>query len=176
MKRKICIVLLVMLLYSLQGTFCKAISLGGISPNILIILPVCFGYFKGSNEGMFTGVVSGMMYDLYYADIYGFSILVFAVLGYIAGIFNGEYNEKRNIIPIILIAVGNFAYEFFVYVGGFLLHNRLDVLFFCNKIIIPSTIYTTLVGFMMFRLLLLCDKVFEHKVQRKVNDYAKGSD
>lgn len=176
MKRKICLIILILIFYSLQGTFCKAISLGGISPDLLIIIPVCFGYFKGKREGMFAGVVSGLLFDLFYAEIYGFSMLAFTYAGYFAGMFSREYNERRIILPLILTGISEFLYEFMIYVGGFLIHNKLDIVFYTTKIIIPSTIYTMIACLAVFRFLLLCNRLFEHKEKRKVSDYAKGND
>lgn len=176
MKRKICLVILILLLYSLQGTFCKAISLGGISPNLLIIIPICFGYFKGCNEGMFAGVVAGLMFDLYYTSIYGFSALAFCYAGYFAGIFQREYNEQRILIPMLITGGADFCYEFFIYLGGFLLQNKLNLLFYAVKIIFPSVVYTMIACFILFKPLLMCNKLFEPKEKRKVSDYVKGND
>lgn len=176
MKRKLCLISLIIVFYSLQGTFCKAISLGGICPNLMIILPVCFGYFKGRNEGMFVGFFSGLFYDLYYADIYGFSILAFTYAGFLTGMFSKEYNERKIIIPLAITGLAEFVYEFLIYVGAFLLYNKLNLLFYASRVIIPSAIYTMLLCFVVFRGLLLCSRLFEYKEKRKVSDYAKGSD
>ncbi len=176
MKRKCCLVILILIFYSLQSTFCKAISLGGISPDIMILIPVCFGYFKGRNEGMFTGFVAGLVYDLYYGGVFGYSMLAFTYAGYFSGVFSREYNERRIIIPLALTGVCEFAYEFIIYVGGFLLHNKLDVIFYLTHIIIPSVVYTMIAMVVLFRVLYVCSNLFEHRENRKVNDYVKGHD
>lgn len=176
MKRSICLTVFILIFYGLQGTFCKAISLGVISPNIMIIIPVCFGYFKGRKEGMFTGLLSGLLFDLYYTPVYGFSALAFCYAGYSAGMFHREYNERRYIIPLAVTGAAEFAYEFLIYIGGFLLHNKLNVMFYATRIIIPSTVYTMLVCLVLFRPLLLCSRLFEHREKRKVSDYVKGND
>lgn len=176
MKRSICLTILILFFYGLQGSFCKAISLGNISPNIMIILPVCLGYFKGRNEGMFVGLVSGLLFDLFYTSVYGFSALAFCYAGYFAGMFHREYNEQRILIPLAITGAAEFLYEFLIYVGGFLLHNKLDLLFYATRIIIPATVYTMLVCLVLFRPLLLCNRLFEHREKRKVSDYVKGND
>ena len=51
MKRKVAEIILILLFYLIQVTFGNAIGIGGITPNLLIILPVLFGFFKGRNEG-----------------------------------------------------------------------------------------------------------------------------
>ena len=45
MKRKVAEIILILLFYLIQVTFGNAIGIGGITPNLLIILPVLFGFF-----------------------------------------------------------------------------------------------------------------------------------
>ena len=59
MKRKVTELVIILLVYLIQGTFGRTIAIGGIVPNLLIILPVLFGFFKGKNEGMFVGFFAG---------------------------------------------------------------------------------------------------------------------
>ena len=73
MKRKVAEIILILLFYLIQVTFGNAIGIGGITPNLLIILPVLFGFFKGRNEGMLVGFLSGVMYDLFFSSLFGFS-------------------------------------------------------------------------------------------------------
>lgn len=61
MKRKIGELIIILLFYLFQVTLGRVISIAGIMPNLLIIIPVIFGYFNGKNEGMFTGFLP----DLY---------------------------------------------------------------------------------------------------------------
>ena len=80
MKRKVAEIILILLFYLIQVTFGNAIGIGGITPNLLIILPVLFGFFKGRNEGMLVGFLSGVMYDLFFSSLFGFSALVFVYI------------------------------------------------------------------------------------------------
>ena len=52
MKRKIGELILIIFFYLLQVTLGRVIAIGGIKPNLLIILPVLFGFLHGKNEGM----------------------------------------------------------------------------------------------------------------------------
>lgn len=55
MKRKIGELILIIFFYLLQVTLGRVIAIGGIKPNLLIILPVLFGFLHGKNEGMYVG-------------------------------------------------------------------------------------------------------------------------
>ncbi len=61
MKRKIGELIIILLFYLFQVTLGRVISIAGIMPNLLIIIPVIFGYFNGKNEGMFAGFFAGQL-------------------------------------------------------------------------------------------------------------------
>ena len=111
MKRKVTELVIILLVYLIQGTFGRAIAIGGIVPNLLIILPVLFGFFKGRNEGMFVGFFAGIMYDLFFSGLFGFSALVFVYVGYYSGIFYKEYEKVEVLIPLAMIMATELVLE-----------------------------------------------------------------
>ena len=135
MKRKICIILLTICFYCLQTTLCKSIAIADISPNIMLVIPICFGFFKGSKEGIFAGEVGGI------------------------------------IIPLLITLVSTFSYDFLIYVGGFLLYNRLNMLYYLGRIIIPGTMYTCAMMILLYRPMHYLDRLFDPRDRKKVTDY-----
>jgi rod shape-determining protein MreD len=133
------------------------------------------GYFKGSKEGIYAGFVTGMLYDLFYTTLFGFSILSFTIIGYISGLFQKEYDQKRMIIPMIITAISSFVFDFLLYIGGFLLHNKLNVFYYLGRIIIPGTMYTLAMMAVLFVPMSFLSSVFEKKDRRKVTEYVSGN-
>ena len=150
MKRKVAEIILILLFYLIQVTFGNAIGIGGITPNLLIILPVLFGFFKGRNEGMLVGFLSGVMYDLFFSSLFGFSALVFVYIGYFSGFFYQKYEVREVLIPLALVITADFGYGFISYIGNFLLQNRLNVGFFMSRFILPEVVYTALVSLLIY--------------------------
>ncbi len=164
MKRKVVELIIIFLFYILQITLGRVISIGGIKPNLLIILPVMFGFLNGRNEGMFVGFVSGCLFDLNASVLFGFSALVYTYIGYFAGMFSSDYDDSFNLLPIGILLAGDFIYGFLSYVGNFLLHNRLDVMFFLSRYIVPEMIYTVLIMLIIYKPLILIDRKLSVKV------------
>ena len=160
MKRKVAEIILILLFYLIQVTFGNAIGIGGITPNLLIILPVLFGFFKGRNEGMLVGFLSGVMYDLFFSSLFGFSALVFVYIGYFSGIFYKEYEKVEVLIPLAMIMASDFVFEFLSYIGNFLLHNRLNVDFFLRRFIMPEVVYTLVVALVLYYPLMKFDSIW----------------
>ncbi|MDO5403378.1 MAG: rod shape-determining protein MreD, partial [Eubacteriales bacterium] len=77
MRRKAGELLLILIFYLLQVSLGRVIAIADIVPNFLIILPVLFGFFNGKNEGMFVGFFAGVMYDIFFSGLFGFSSLVY---------------------------------------------------------------------------------------------------
>ena len=138
MKRKITELIIILFFYLMQVSVARVISIANISPNWLIILPVFFGFFCGKNDGMFAGFFAGIMYDLFYSGLFGFTALY------------QKYEVREILIPLALVITADFGYGFISYIGNFLLHNRLNVGFFMSRFILPEVVYTALVSLIIY--------------------------
>ena len=163
MKRKIGELIIILLFYLFQVTLGRVISIAGIMPNLLIIIPVIFGYFNGKNEGMFTGFFAGALYDLSASSLFGFSSL--------AGIFYRRYEGTEIIFPLTIVSAGDLIYEFLSYIGNFLLHNRLNIVFFLTRFIIPEMIYTMLAFVILYKPLVWLNSHLNVRDKRRVNKF-----
>ncbi len=175
MKRKICELVLIAFFYALQCTAGRAIAIGGISPNLLIILPVLFGFLKGKGEGIYTGFVCGIFYDLFSYSILGLSSIAMMYIGYTAGYFYQKYEEREILMPIAMVGAGNLAYGFLSYVVNFLLHNKLDILYYLKRFIIPEVVYTVIVTIAIYRIIIFLNKHFEGKERKRAIEYDQGN-
>ena len=52
MKRKIIVALMILISFLLQSTVFKALAIGSISPNLLVVLTSSFGFMRGKKEGL----------------------------------------------------------------------------------------------------------------------------
>lgn len=175
MKRKICEFILIVLFYALHCTAGRVLTVGGISPNLLIILPVLFGFLKGQYEGIYVGFLAGLMYDIYNYDIIGFSSIVMMTCGYFSGYFYQKYEENEVTIPLMLVLISNLVYGFLSYICIFLLKNKLDVLFYLKRFVIPESIYTVIFTVIIFKFIVFLNKHFEGKPRKRVTEYDQGN-
>ena len=169
MKRKLCEIGIILLFYLVQVSLGRVIRIGGIMPNFMIILPVLFGYLKGRKEGIFVGFCAGILYDLFFSDLLGFSALIFVIIGYISGMFYNNYEENSFVVPLIITAISTFSYEFLIYIGNFLLQGRLITPFFVARIILPEMVYTVLLVLALYKPVQILNRHLDSK-KRKVKD------
>jgi rod shape-determining protein MreD len=171
MKRKIGEIIIILVAYLLQVGLGRTISIGGITPNLLIILPVLFGFLHGKNEGMFVGFFAGVMYDLFYSGVFGFSSLVFVYIGFFSGFFFQKYEEREMLVPLAIILAGDFGFGFLSYVGKFLLHNRLDVFYFVSRFILPEVVYTLLVSVLVYKPMTYLNSKLDSRDKRRMSKF-----
>ncbi|MBO5459087.1 MAG: rod shape-determining protein MreD [Lachnospira sp.] len=169
MKRKAGELILILAFYLLQVTLGSVIEIGGIKPNLLIILPVLFGFLHGKNEGMFVGFFAGFMYDIFFSGLFGFSSLVFVYIGYFSGVFYQKYEETEMLIPLGLLLAGNFSFGFLSYIGNFLLHNRLNVMYYISRFILPEIVYTLLIAVIVYKPVAFLNKKLEPRNKRRMS-------
>lgn len=84
-RRKIVLFLLLLVCFIVQGTFLKVIAIGSISPNLILIFVVSFGFMRGKRTGIWTGFVCGLCCDLLGDGILGYYALIYLLIGFGAG-------------------------------------------------------------------------------------------
>ena len=168
MKRFFITALIIVLCFLMQTTVFQSIALAGEVPNLILIVVVAIAYMRGRKEGMYVGFASGLLIDLVYGDVVGMYAVLFVVIGYVVGICNEIYYTDELSVPIILIAISDFMFNFAYYVFNFLLRGRLDVLYYIWRTILPEVVYTVLVAVVLYQLLHTLNYYLELKEDKEV--------
>ena len=71
MRRYIYLLLLNIICFVLQASVFSHLHLGGVSPNILIMVTAASGLMYGRKLGMFSGVVGGLLVDAMFNSVIG---------------------------------------------------------------------------------------------------------
>ena len=104
MRRRIVIIVLIFICFILQCSVLPAVAIGGISPNLLVILTVSFALMRGRREGMFVGFMCGFLADLFFGSALGFQTLVYMYMGYLCGSCYRLFYDDDIKMPIWLMA------------------------------------------------------------------------
>lgn len=144
--------------FVLQTTLFQALNFGGISPNILIIITVSYGFMRGKKYGMIVGFICGLLMDIFYGDVLGFYALVYLYIGAANGVFHSIFYQDDIKLPLVLILASDFAYSFTCYVLLYLLRRRFDLIFYFKNIIIPEIVYAVFVTVFIYPCILLLNR------------------
>lgn len=163
--RNILIILLTILAaFVIQSSVLPAIAIGGIKPNLMLIVVATYAFLLGDRSGILVGLICGLVQDIFFGPVLGFSSLLYAVIGYLCGKFKNLLYVEDLSFPLMMIGGSDFAYGFLAYVFLFLIRNRLYARFYILTIILPEMLYTMLLGVVVYPLLsLLYRKVLRPK-------------
>lgn len=171
MKRKIVTFAIIFVCFLLQSTVFQGLSLGGITPNLLIIATSSFGFMRGKKEGMVVGFISGLFIDILFNDLIGFYALIYLVLGYANGFFRKIFFDDDIKLPLILIAASDFIYGNIVCIFMFVMRSKFHYFYYLKSVIIPELIYTILVTIIVYQVILNINKKLEAEEKRSASKF-----
>ncbi len=157
-------VLSILLLFNLvlQSTVFQYLSILSIKPNSAILIIVSYAILRGDIEGSILGFFCGLLQDIFFGRMLGF----YALLGMLVGFFCGkpfkDYYRENLLMPLALVALSSFLYEFAFYFISFLFRGKLDLPYYMGKIIIPQTLYSTLLSIPAYKLLYWMNEKIEN--------------
>ncbi len=169
MKKLIVTAALVLFSFLLQTSVFSWLDFGGIVPNLLVILTASFGFMQGDVAGMLTGFACGFLMDLFCAfggatgrgDMLGFFALLYLLCGYLNGKFEQLFYPEDMKFPLLMITVSDLAINVVCYGVMFLFRARMDFTYYFLHIILPEAVYTIVVAFLFYPLLLWICRRFE---------------
>ena len=168
MYRKITMVLLILISYLIQSTMIRILPMGGVAPNLLIILTSSFGFMRGKKDGMFIGFISGLIIDVLFGKIFGFYALIYMVIGYLNGFFASIFYPEDVKLPMVLITSSELVYCFMIYVFRFLIQGKLRFGYYFVHVILPEIVYTLFVTIIVYKIILNINEWLEDLERRNV--------
>lgn len=171
MKRKLVMAVLIIVCLILQQSVFEFLSIGSITPNLLIILICTFGLIRGRRTGMFTGLVCGLLLDIVQGSYLGLHGLIYMYVGYCCGFCYRIFYDDDIKTALILTGIADIVYNLFLYLTQFLLRGRTDILFYLRRIIIPEVLYTLIITLVLYRFCYWINKKLEQTEQRSINNF-----
>ena len=151
MKSKIVLFFTIIGCFLLQCTVLHVISIGSITPNLILILCVSMGLMRGRKSGLWTGFFSGLLIDMFYGSVVGFYALIYMYTGVFSGYAHRVCYDDDVKVPMMLVAGTDLIYNLAVYGLQFLLRGRLGLGTYLYRIIIPEIFYTVFLTLIVYR-------------------------
>ncbi len=164
--RYITYIALILINFILQTTLFHKIEIVDITPNTMVILIVSFAFMRGEIEGGFIGFVSGFLVDSFFGQFLGLNAFIGLVTGFLCGKIFNEFYKNSIFIPFFLTLFFNIFYEFLFFFFNAFLQGHPNIMPFLKIIIIPEALYTSILSFLIYRILFILNKKLE-KYDRK---------
>ena len=120
MFRKLLMMVTILFCFILQSTVFPAISMGGVVPNIFIIIASTYGFMRDETEGLLAGFFCGILCDVFYGNILGFYALLYMMIGFINGKFSRIFYPEDIKLPMALITLSELSFSTVCYILLFL--------------------------------------------------------
>ena len=79
-------------------------------------------------------------------------------IGYCNGFFHRLYLVEDVLLPIIIITLDDFIFNFITFIIFFVMRNRLSFGLYMKDIILPDMIYTAILTMIVFKLFVFINK------------------
>lgn len=150
----------------MQSTVFKALSFAAVSPNLLIVVVSSFGFMRGRKEGMFIGLICGLLLDIFFGQIFGFYTLIYMVIGYVNGMFRKIFYPDDIKLPMVLILGSDFVLNFIIYLLLFLPRKKTNLGYYILRIMIPEMVYTLVITIALYFIILKINQHLERIEKR----------
>lgn len=162
--------IIIILSFVLQSYISLFSSESVATPNLLLLATCILGFMRGCNYGSITGLICGLLVDIFSGDVIGLYALIYLYIGFFSGLFKKMFYSDHVFMPMLLVFFNDFIYNIACYIFRFLLRNKLDFSFYFEKLIFPEMIFTTFITFFVYKLFyLLNEKVFTLKEENTLS-------
>lgn len=146
MKKILVLFLLSILFFVLDNVLMPFLAIRTIYPSLLLVFIVCYSIVNGAWEGLWLGVFSGLLQDVYFTSTLGLNAFVNMIVCIVAGVIGNNIFKEKMLIPVasgfMLSFVKGILLILILYLGG--IYTDVRNIFFVST-------YNTIVGFIMYK-------------------------
>ena len=157
--------------YIFQTTLMNAVSVFGVTPNLLLCLVVVYSFlYHESAGGPVFGVVFGLLYDIAFMPHVGVAAMAFLIVSVSIMIISSVMNKEMIASVIIITPIATTVYVLIYWAIMLLLgsnHGFLFVMGFLPYYIAYNTVVVVVLYLFMVR------KVIRHRRDRYYYDFSK---
>ncbi|MDO4300186.1 MAG: rod shape-determining protein MreD [Clostridia bacterium] len=138
------------LIFIFQSTLCQYIAIAGIKPNLMLILVVSLAFLRGNSEGLFTGIIMGLLQDCYFGQSIGSNLFLYAITGYAVGCISEHFNKDNVVAPVFLTFMATLFYNSGFYMLNIILKGYTTLSIYIVLNILPELIYNIIFAFIIY--------------------------
>lgn len=144
----------------LQTTWLEWVRVGGVLPNLALLLVVYFALSDGEERAMFTGLLTGIIEDVLTDAVLGHHVLCNVVVGYAVGRFSTRLISEHPAIKTGLVFCSAVAHGVLFTTILYVQQPSLAALDHIVARVVPAAFYTALATPVVF---VLLDRLFRRE-------------
>ena len=144
--KKIVLVLLCVFFMILDDTLMPFFAIRTFYPSMLLVFILCYSIVNGKWEGLFLGIFSGILQDIYFFNGFGINAFVNMLVCILAGILGERLFKERSFIPVISIFFISLIKISLVFILLFIVGQRTN-----PEMIFYNSIYGMFLGIFVYK-------------------------
>lgn len=146
---KIILILISIVLLIVDNSFAPFFAIHGAYPSLLLTFAIAYSILNKKEDAVFIGVVSGILQDIYFYNVFGVNSLLNLFLCIVASIIGESIVRNKRLIPTISIFVITIV-KFF---GIFIIFYFMDITIGVDFIeIIIMGLYNSIMMFFIYKI------------------------
>ena len=147
--KKLIVVLVSIILLIVDNSIIPFFAIRGSYPSLLFTFAIAYSLLRGKEEGVFIGVVSGILQDIFFGGIFGVNCLLNLMLCFAASMIGEGIFKNKRLIPV----VATFAITILKYVGVFIVCYFAKIEIDITKSIVMG-LYNSVIMFLGYGLII----------------------
>ncbi|MCK8825601.1 rod shape-determining protein MreD [Fuchsiella alkaliacetigena] len=148
--RDLIYILMVIIALILQVAYFSFYPLGGVIPDLLLIIVVILALFNGFRHGAYLGFLAGLLQDLFSGGLFGVNIVSKLLLGYTFGFLKQKIYYRNFAIPVALVILATVIDQLIFVILNNKLAFNLAVWLRLRELLIPLLIYNALLSILIY--------------------------
>ncbi len=137
------------------GFICQAalvpfLSVGPVKPDLILIIVASFGFLDGPSPGAVGGFFGGLLLDLLSVRGLGMEAAIKTTVGFFSGRVERTILGNSPVMPMLAIGGVSLVSQALYMSLAFFAGERMDYLPVIRTVVLPSAVYTALIGFFTF--------------------------
>ena len=148
---------ILLLIIPVQAVLLEPLSLGGIKPDLALVLVYIIGLLTGPTEAALAGMAIGLVQDIGSASFIGFSGLTRGLIGFSAGLLGRRVLDLASRSNSIFVAAFSLLEGIFIAFFLQMFYGSVPVVSLMAGRILPRALYTGVLGAVLLKLIVRKD-------------------
>ena len=108
-------IFMAILILVFQGSFLSFFFVKGSTPDLLLIVVLCFAFFSGENKGLVLGLIAGFCQDIIFGPSIGIFTLAKMLSAFLTGLAAREIYKDQIVGPALVVFFITFLHETIIF-------------------------------------------------------------
>ncbi len=144
---------ILLLIIPLQASLLDALSLGGVKPDLALVVLYIIGLLTSPAEAALAGIAIGLVQDIGSASLIGFSGMTRGLEGLVAGLLGSSVLDISSPVIVLFLAAFSIVEGLFITIFLQVIYGAVPFLAMMGSRVLPQALYTGILGFFLLQLI-----------------------